>query len=258
MNFKTLDVEVRDFVATITMNRPPVNALNRELQSELTAAFDMFSDKNDVRAVILTGAGKAFCAGVDMKQRASKPFEQGERWENARSFREAKYAILDCKKPVIAAINGAAVGGGLGIVSCCDILVASTAAQMALPEIDVGLLGGYRSGMRLFGHSRLRWMLLTGGRVDGAELYRLGVVERCVAPAELMGVALQIASKIASKSPEAIRLAKQSANAVEDMSFREGYRFEQNMTAELSRHEDSKEAMQAFVERRPPRFKVDR
>ncbi|MBT4489027.1 MAG: enoyl-CoA hydratase, partial [Rhodospirillaceae bacterium] len=123
-----------------------------------------------------------------------------------------------------------------------------------LPEINVGLLGGGRHAMRLFGHSLTRRMMLTGYRVPASELYRLGVVEACVPPDQLMDSAIGFAREIASKSPIATVLAKHALNTIEEMSLRDGYRFEQNMTSELGKYEDSKEAMLAFAEKRPPVF----
>jgi enoyl-CoA hydratase/carnithine racemase len=162
---------------------------------------------------------------------------------------------MECKKPVIGAINGPALGAGLAVAASCDILLAAEEASLGLPEINVGLLGGGRHTMRLFGHSRTRRMMLTGYRVSGPELLRLGIVEACVPGPELMATAMEMAAEVAAKSPVAIRLAKHALNTIEEMSLRDGYRFEQNMTAELSGYEDSKEAMQAFVEKRSPVFK---
>jgi enoyl-CoA hydratase/carnithine racemase len=156
---------------------------------------------------------------------------------------------------VIGAINGAALGGGLAIAASCDILIASEAGNLGLPEIDVGLLGGQRHAMRLFSHSRLRTIALTGQRIFGPELYRTGVVEACVAPDELLDTAMEMARTLAAKSPIAMRMAKGSLNAIEEMSLRDGYRYEQNLTGELSKTEDSKEAMRAFAEKRAPVFK---
>ena len=147
-----------------------------------------------------------------------------------------------------------ALGAGLALAASCDILIASENGSLGLPEIDVGLLGGGRHAMRLFGHSLTRRMMLTGYRVPGPELYRLGIVEACVAPDKLMEAAMALAQEIASKSPVATRLAKHALNTIEEMSLRDGYRFEQNMTAELSNYEDSAEAMRAFVEKRAPVF----
>lgn len=162
---------------------------------------------------------------------------------------------MECRKPVIGALNGPALGGGLAFAAACDILVASDYCCLGLPEIDVGLLGGGRHAQRLFSHSRLRRMMLTGMRVYGPELYRLGVVEASVPPDELMDTVLGIAREIAAKSPVAIEMAKHALNQIEEMSLRDGYRFEQTMTGELAKTEDAKEAMHAFVEKRAAVFK---
>jgi enoyl-CoA hydratase len=142
----------------------------------------------------------------------------------------------------------------VAMVASSDILVASHKASLGLPEVDVGLLGGCRHAMRLFSHSRLRRMALTGYRVDGAELLRLGIVEACVAPEELMATALEIATTIASKSPISTRMGKHTLNVIEDMSLRDGYRYEQDMTAIIGKTDDAKEAQLAFKEKRAPIF----
>ena len=142
----------------------------------------------------------------------------------------------------------------LDFATSCDILMCSDNAVMGLPEVDVGLMGGGRHAMRVFGHSLTRRMMLTGYRVPGPELYRLGIVEACLPPDELMPAALEMARVIASKSPIATRMAKHAASTIEFMTLRDGYRFEQNLTAELSKTDDSKEAMRAFVEKRKPVF----
>jgi enoyl-CoA hydratase/carnithine racemase len=237
------------------MDRPPVNAQSAQMHSDLALIFDTISDRDDVRVAILTGAGKCFSAGADIKDRAGKERAPGEAWQHNRRVREAFHAIVECEKPVIAAINGAALGAGLAVAGSCDILLAAEDATIGLPEINVGLMGGGRHAMRLFGHSRVRRMLFTGLRMDGRELYRLGVVEACPPAAKLMDAAMEMACEIASKSPVAMRLAKHSLNTIEGMSLRDGYRFEQNMTVELGKTEDSKEAMRAFVEKRDPVFK---
>jgi enoyl-CoA hydratase/carnithine racemase len=162
---------------------------------------------------------------------------------------------VECRKPIIGAINGPALGAGLAIAASCDILVASENASLGLPEINVGLLGGGRHAMRLFGHSKTRSMMLTGQRIVGPELYRLGIVEACVSADALMEAATEIAKEIASKSPPAIVLAKHALNTIEEMSLRDGYRFEQNMTVEVGKTEDATEATEAFLEKREPVFK---
>ena len=255
MESKNVTCEVQDFVATVTMSRPPVNAVSRELLDELTWTFDTLSDRDDVRAAVLTGAGKIFCAGADIKSRATRAAEAGEGWQHSRRAREAFHAIVECKVPVIAALHGPALGAGLAIAASCDILIASERGVLGLPEINVGLLGGGRHAMRLFGHSKSRMLMFTGQRLAGPELYRLGVIEACVPHDELMPSALALAKDIASKSPIAMRLAKHAMNTIEHMTLRDGYRFEQGMTAELGNYEDSKEAMRAFAEKREPVFK---
>lgn len=249
-----LKLTVEDHVAVVTMDAPPVNAVSAGLMDEMIATFDQMSDRDDVRVVVLTGAGKIFCAGADIKSRANKTFEPGERWAHSRRARELSYSIMECKKPVIAAINGAALGAGLGIAVSCDILMCSENASLGLPEVDVGLMGGGRHAMRVCGHSLTRRMMLTGDRIPGAELYRRGIVEACLPLEELMPASMEMAKRIASKSPIASRTAKNSAATIENMTLRDGYRFEQNMTAELGQTEDSREAMRAFAEKRPPVF----
>jgi enoyl-CoA hydratase/carnithine racemase len=249
-----LEVRIEDFVATLTMNAPPVNALTRTLNDELTLALDRISEMDEVRAVVLTGAGKVFCAGADLKGRKDVIKGPGDLPAHSRRTRECFHAIRECAKPVVVAINGAALGSGLAMAASSDILVASEKATLGMPEVDVGLLGGGRHAMRLFSHSRLRFMALTGTRVDGAELYRLGIVEACVPPEELMPRALSIARNIAAKSPIATRMFKHTLNTIEDMSLRDGYRYEQDMTAQIARTEDAREAQRAFAEKRPPVF----
>jgi enoyl-CoA hydratase/carnithine racemase len=250
-----LKVNIDGFVATLTMDSPPVNALTRVLNDELTLALDRVSEMDEIRAVVLTGAGKIFCAGADLKGRAEMIKGPGDLPAHSRRTRECFHAIRECAKPVVVAINGAALGSGMAMIASADILVASEKASVGLPEVDVGLLGGCRHAMRLFSHSLLRRMALTGYRVPAAELYRLGIVEACTAPEELMPRALEIARQIASKSPISTRMGKHTLNVIEDMSLRDGYRYEQDMTAIIGKTEDAKEAQLAFKEKRTPVFK---
>jgi enoyl-CoA hydratase/carnithine racemase len=249
-----LNYELKDYVATLTLNSPPVNALTRVLNDELTLALDRISEMDDVRVVVLTGAGKVFCAGADLKGRASVIKGPGDLPAHSRRTRECFHAIRECVKPVICAINGAALGSGLAMVASSDILIASEKTTLGLPEVDVGLLGGCRHAMRLFSHSRLRRMMLTGMRVPGPELYRLGIVEACTTPEELMPTAMELAATIASKSPVSTRMGKHTLNVIEDMTLRDGYRYEQDMTALIGKSDDAKEAQRAFAEKRAPVF----
>ena len=250
-----LKLVISEHVATLTMNSPPVNALTRTLNDELTLALDRMSEMDEVRVVVLTGEGKVFCAGADLKGRAESIKGPGDQLAHSRRTRECFHAIRECAKPVIAALNGPALGAGLAIAASCDVLLASEKASLGLPEVDVGLLGGCRHAMRLFGHSRTRRMMLTGYRVPGVELYRLGIVEACTAPDELMPAALEMARTIAAKSPISTRMGKHTLNVIEDMSLRDGYRYEQDMTAIIGKTEDAKEAQAAFREKRVAVFR---
>ena len=253
MDLALIRLDVADHIAVVTMDAPPVNAQNKQFNLEMAYVFDTISDRADCRVAVLTGAGKVFSAGADLKARANLD-DPGEKWQHNRRARESYHAIRECQKPVIAALNGPALGAGLAVAASCDVLVAAEEASLGLPEIDVGLLGGGKHAQRLFPHSTLRRMMFTGYRVPGPELYRLGVVEACVPSDRLMDAAMDIARTIAAKSPAAIRLAKQSLNTIEDMSLRDGYRYEQTMTSQLAGHPDSSEAAAAFLEKRTPNF----
>ena len=185
-DYSELKITIDGHVAVLTLDSPPVNALTRTLNDELTHALDVISETDEIRVVVLTGAGKVFCAGADLKGRAQNIKGPGDFPAHSRRTRECFHAIRECAKPVVVAINGAALGSGVAMVASADILLASDKASLGLPEVDVGLLGGCRHAMRLFSHSRLRRMMLTGYRVPGPELYRLGVVEACTTPEELM------------------------------------------------------------------------
>lgn len=170
MDTEFVKCDVRDHVALVTMDRPPVNAVNTQVHEEIMRVFDTLSDREDVRVAILTGAGKVFCAGADIKARVEREPQAGDFWQHSRRAREAFHSILECRVPVIAAINGPALGAGLAIVASCDLLLASEQAVLALPEINVGLLGGGRHAMRLFPHSKARRLMFTGQRLSGADL----------------------------------------------------------------------------------------
>jgi len=254
-DFKELRISITGHVATLTMDSPPVNALTRTLNDELTHALDQISETDEIRVVVLTGAGKQFCAGADLKGRAQVIKGPGDLQAHSRRTRECFHAIRECAKPVIAAINGNALGSGLAMAASADILIASDKATIGAPEVDVGLLGGGRHAMRIFSHSRLRRMMLTGYRVPGAELFRLGIVEACTSPEELIPTAMELAQAIASKSPVSTRMIKHTLNVIEEMSLRDGYRYEQDQTAAIAKTEDAKEAQLAFKEKRKPEFK---
>lgn len=247
-------VEFDGPVAVVTLDMPPVNALGLDNYREIVRTFDRLSDSAAARAVILTAAGKVFSAGVDMKNRAQAVKDDGDTWAYLRAARESFYSIRECKKPVVAAISGVALGAGFGLAAHCDLLVASENAAVGLPEIDVGLMGGGTVVQSMFSPSTARRMLFTGYRMPASELYRLGMIEACVPREKLMDTAMGFARELASKSPTAMRYAKQVMNTISEMPARESYRFEQNMTAELSKSADAREAALAFAQKRVPNF----
>jgi enoyl-CoA hydratase len=254
MSDDIVKLEVSDHVALVTLNRPPVNALNRAMRDAIIETFDAVSERDDIRVAVLTGAGKTFCAGADLKDRPD-PGRTGAFHAHNRVTRETGNAIRECAKPVIAAVNGAALGAGLGLMAACDIYFAAEDAMFGMPEIDVGLAGGGAMLRTIFGRSVMRRMMYTGDRLSGAELYRRGIVEAALPREELLPEAMKMAERIANKSPLAINYAKTSANMVDLMPQRDAYRFEQNFTVALSRTEDAKEARMATLEKRKPVFK---
>ncbi len=255
MELQTCRLDVAEGIATVTLDRPPVNAQNRRLREELTWIFDSCSDRRDVRCVVLTGAGNSFSAGADIKERVGLVQEPGDYISHNRLTREFFYAPMDCLKPVICAANGPAIGAGFALMLSCDVMLASETCWVQMPEIDVGLAGGTKLLSEHFSRSKARAMYFTGRKMPAAELHRLGLIE-AVLPAEaLLPAAMEMAREIAAKSPLAVREIKRSFNVVESMPYREAYRFEQTVTEQLSQSADTKEAQRAFVEKRKPVFK---
>jgi enoyl-CoA hydratase len=255
MQAEFLKVEVADHVATVTLDRPPVNAVNRQLLSEIHDTFRLVAEDWAVRTVILASAcERVFCAGADLKGMGEQP-DGPLPTDAGREVRDAMWAVLDCPVPVIAAVNGPALGAGLAFAACCDIIVASERAVFGCPEVEVGLLGAGSHLQRMVGPYRMRELYYTARRIPAQEMFRLGGISRVVAHDSLLPEARGIADEIARKSPPAIRLAKEALNRVEHMPFKEAYRTEQDYTARLRHFDDSKEAMLAFRERREPHFK---
>jgi len=255
MRNNLIKVTVEDRVAVVKMDNAPVNAYSRDFSEEMIEVFDELNDTPEVRCIVITGREKIFSAGADIKNRQAVGDIKGETYRHLRRTREVSNCIMECGKAVIAAVNGPALGAGMGPVVAADIILASDNAVFGLPEIDIGLMGGARHTMSLFPKSLARRMILTGYRVPAEEAYRRGIIEACVPLENLMDEAMKMARTIASKSPKALSLAKRAINTVEHMPLRDGYRFEQNLTVEMTRHPDSKEAMRAFVEKRPAVFK---
>ncbi len=252
MSYQHLLLTVQDHIATVTLNRPPVNAQNAELRAEITDVFDLLSDRDDVRVVVLTGSGKVFSAGADIRERPNLAGVDGAYGRHNRLVRETFNSVVECSKPIVCAINGPAMGAGFGLIMASDIWVASEDAYVSMPEINVGLAGGMTYLQKYFSQSRARRMFYTGMKVSAQELYRLGLVEACLPPNELMPYAMEIARDMASKSPIALKLAKEAARMTALMPTRDAYRYEQGNTAALSRTEDAREAQLAFLEKREP------
>jgi enoyl-CoA hydratase len=246
-----IDVHIEGGVAEVVINNPPVNALGsadwREFADKLTAV----GRRDDVNCVVIRAEGRGFQAGVDMKELAA----DGTKIVDVnRGCYDTFAAVYDCPVPVISAVHGYCLGGGIGLSGSSDIVIASEDATFGLPEIDRGALGAATHLMRLFGVQKTRRMLYTGESIDAHEAYRMGALESVVPRAELRDAALELAHKIASKSPKALRLAKWSLNGIELLDVKESYRYEQGFTLELYMSPDSQESRDAFVEKRDADF----
>jgi enoyl-CoA hydratase len=241
--------EVREHVALVTIDNPPVNALPVEGWFRLADAVRAHGRDPDVRALIVAAEGKGFQAGVDIKELAADPTHETLVGVN-RGCYEAFAAVYDCEVPVIAAVHGYCVGGGVGIAGNADIVVASDDATFGLPEVDRGALGVATHLGRLVPQHKLRAMFLTGSMITAHELLALGTVERVVPRAELLDTAFDLARTIAAKSPLVIRRAKESLNMIDPVDVKRSYRFEQGFTFEINLWGDSDELRQAFVDKR--------
>jgi len=250
-------VDIADHIAVVTIDRPPVNAIEITMGIELRDAFRGFSEDRDVRVAILTAAGdRAFVAGVDLESLGQRPTEPASyQIDPARWPRDTMWAITECAVPVIGAINGPALGAGLALAACCDILIASDNATFGATEINVGVLGASAHLSSLVGRHKAREMFFTGEVVPASELYRLGAIRAVVPRAGLLDTARELAAMLAAKSPIALRLAKESMNRVEDLPLQDAYRVEQDYTDRLLRFDDAGEARAAFLERRDPDWK---
>jgi enoyl-CoA hydratase len=253
-----ISLAIENHIATVTIDRPPVNAVDRDAHVAIQRAFDSLNDNREVRVAIFTAVGdRAFMAGADLRSINKKPENVAPTavTDPSRYARDAFWSITDCAVPVIGAINGPALGAGLAYAACCDILIASENATFGTTEINVGLLGASSHLSTLVGRHKAREMFFTGETISAAELYRLGSLRAVVPRAGLMDAAMELARSLAAKSPIALRLAKESMNRVEGLPLKEGYRTEQDYTARLLRFEDAKEANAAYLEKRDPEWK---
>ncbi|CEG50970.1 Enoyl-CoA hydratase [Stutzerimonas xanthomarina] len=212
---------------------------------ELISALTALDADDKVHAVILTGSGRCFSAGVDLKEQLAAL--EADTPGPASVGAELYTALLYSTKPIIVAINGPALGAGLGIAASCCILVASEKARVGIPEVDVGMLGGARHALRLLGHSTVNRMLLAGHQLDARELYHRRVIEACLPEDELMPYARKIAEEIADKDPTAVQMARRSLAEVEELGVLEGYRLEMELASELGMTENARNSMRAFL-----------
>ncbi|AXI76162.1 enoyl-CoA hydratase-related protein [Peterkaempfera bronchialis] len=255
-----IDRDDRTGVVVVTLDQPPVNALDERSYAELTHVFDSFGHDRTTRAVVLAAAGRVFCAGGDIRateRRLAGGGDAGPRHQLDPGLapRACLTAIRTCPVPVVAAVGGAAVGAGLAMVSQCDVILASSAARFGMTEINVGVLGGYTHLQRLVGPYKARAMYFTGELVEAAEMYRFGAIAEVTSPDELAVRARDVAEAIAAKSPVAVRLAKEAILRSEHLPVDQAYPIEQEYTARLSRFDDSAEARAAFLEKREPVFR---
>lgn len=240
-----------DGVAEVVLNRPPVNALNAAGWNALAAEIAALGERPEVRVIVIRAEGKGFCAGVDIKElNADQSLIIAVNAGNYATFK----AVHLNKVPVIAAVHGFVLGGGIGICGAADIVIAADDASFGLPEVDRGAMGGAAHLQRMFGVQKTRYLFFTGEMIGAPEALRLGAIERVVPRAELRDTAMAIAAKIAAKSPAMIRIAKEALTGVEDGNLEAKYRWEQGFTLQAYMSPDSAETRRAFVDKRDAKF----
>jgi enoyl-CoA hydratase len=244
-------------VATITLNRPDVhNAMNQAMRSELTHCFEALVTDDDVRVIMVTGAGeRAFSAGADIREFV-EPLVPVKFREQRRRV-EFRAAMDRCPQPIIAAINGFALGGGLELALACDIRIAAAGATLGLTEIDLAIIpggGGTQRLPRLVGRGKALEMILTGARIPADEALRIGLVERVVPAGEALKASTELARAIAAKAPVALRYAKEAVVKGLELPLADGLRLEGDLSTLLRTTEDRVEGARAFLEKRAPRW----
>jgi enoyl-CoA hydratase len=238
---------ITDGVAEVVMDNPPVNALTVAGWFELAELVTRLGHDGTVRVVVLRAEGRGFNAGVDIKEMQATEGFDALLGANRGCF-AAFAAVYECEVPVIAAVHGYCLGGGIGLVGNADIIIASEDATFGLPEVDRGALGAATHLARLVPQHRMRAMVYTAATATAAELHHYGSVLRVVARDELRGAALEVARNIAAKSPVVMRAAKQSLNGIDPMDVKRSYRYEQGFTFELNLAGVADEARDAFVQ----------
>jgi len=231
----------------VVIDHPPVNALDSAGWNELARVIAAAGSNPDVRVVLIRAEGKGFCAGVDLKEMTQFP-------ERIVELNKGNYltfkAIRSCEVPVVTAVHGFVIGGGIGICGASDVILAAGDAHFSLPEIDRGAMGGAAHLSRMLPLHKVRAAFFTGGRVPAAEAWRLGAIEKVVPREKLLEEAREFAALIAAKSRTALRLAKEALNGIEPADVDRAYRFEQGFTLEMYMHEDSRKSRAAFVDKK--------
>lgn len=240
-----------DGVAEVVLNQPPVNALNAAGWHALAQTIHSLGQQSDVRVIVIRAEGRGFCAGVDIKElNADQSLIVSVNAGNYATFK----AVHLNPVPVIAAVHGFVLGGGIGICGAADIVIAAEDASFGLPEVDRGAMGGAAHLQRMFGVQKTRYLFFTGEMIGAPEAFRLGAVERVVPRADLRETALAVARKIAAKSPAMIRIAKEALTGIEDGNLEAKYRWEQGFTLQAYMSPDSAETRRAFVDKRDAKF----
>lgn len=255
--FKHLICQMQSNIMIITINRPDVlNALNTEVFCELNDLFSSMQNDKQVRVAILTGSGtKSFAAGSDVLEMAQCTLIEAR--EFALRVNQAQQKIANFPKPIIAAVNGYAFGGGLELAMCCDVRIASLNAKFGQPEINLGIIpggGGTQRLSRLIGEGPAKHLVFTGQTIDAHRAYELGLVTEVVSPDQLLVQAMKIAQSLIAKSPVALAFAKQAFNTGLDLDLANALKFEIELFAECFGTEDAKEGLDAFLIKRKPIF----
>ena len=254
MSYENILVETHGRVGVITLNRPKaLNALSSPLVAELNKVLEQFEADSGIGAIIITGSEKAFAAGADIKEMASKTYVDAY----LEDFISSWERIARVRKPIIAAVSGFALGGGCELAMMCDFIIASDSAKFGQPEINLGVMpgaGGTQRLTRFIGKSKAMDLCLTGRMMDAQEAERCGLVSRLVPADKLMEEALTAAQSIAAKSLPAAMMTKESVNRAFETTLAEGVRFERRVFHAMFATQDQKEGMAAFVEKRPAKF----
>lgn len=248
---KPFKVTIANGIAELIFDHPPVNAFDSNGWLAIAAEIEALGRDEAVHVIIIAAEGKGFCAGVDIKELAT----DGNLITKVNKGNYDTFAAIHRNpKPVIVAVHGFVLGGGIGISGAADIIVASECARFGVPEVDRGAMGGGAHLQRMFPVQKVRYMYFTGDFIDAQEAYRLGAVERVVPRDQLLDTAREIATRIAEKSPRMIVLAKEALTGIEDGNLEDKYRWEQGFTLEAYTSDDSQEARSAFVEKRDAKF----